>query len=107
MGMRAGLLTECIDIYSPSATTNQFGEENNVNVLKAITRARVIHNNGNRTLQNSEVFYSYNKTFQVRIYVNVDEFDLIKYDNKFYRILSLDKNKEEQLITINTELVND
>ena len=76
-------------------------------MLKAITRARVIHNNGNRPLQNSEVFYSYNKTFQVRIYVNVDEFDLIKYDNKFYRILSLDKNKEEQLITINTELVND
>lgn len=107
MGIRAGLLTDVIDIYSPSASTNQFGEESTVNVLKSITRARVIHNNGNRTLQNSEVFYSYNKTFQVRIYVNVDEFDLIKFNDKFYRILSLDKDKEQQLITINTELVND
>lgn len=105
--MRAGLLTESVDIYSPSSFTNSFGEETTTYVLKSITRARVIHNNGNRQLQNSEIYYAYNKTFQLRIYVNIDEYDYIQYEGKKYRVLSIDRNKQEQVITVNTELVND
>lgn len=105
--MRAGLLTENIEIYAPSATTNQFGEESTEYVLKASTKARVVNDNGNRNTHNYEISYSYSKTFQVRIYVNVNEWDRIKWEEKFYRITDINKSKETQSISIKGELIND
>lgn len=106
--MRAGLLNEVIKILSPQYTINEFGEKIQNYIVSYSTRARVEHVSGNRSNENNEIFYSYNKTFTVRSYVPVNEYDLVEYNNKRYRIISIDnriKAYNDKLII--TELIND
>ena len=108
MGIRAGLLTELIIIKSPTSVVNEYGEKVQTYSVKYCTRARVSNNGGTRTTENDEIFYSYTKTFTVRSYVPVDERDIIKYDGKNYRIITIENrtrdNNDKLLIT---ELIND
>lgn len=105
--MIAGKLSEHIEIYSPNVVRNEFGEQHIEYILKNETKANKVNLRGSRTVENNEVVYNYVKLFEVRIYVDVNEFDRIKYDSKFYRILNIDKDKELQKITIECELVNE
>jgi len=105
---RAGLLNEVINILTPTATVNEYGEKIQTYSTSYTTRARVEYNSGSRTNENNEIFYSYQKTFTVRSYVPVTEFDLIKYDNKKYRIITIENRvKEYNDKLIITELIND
>ena len=105
--MRAGLLQEIIEIHKPQITKSDWGEQSTVYTLDKQTKARVINNNGKRDIENGEVVYNYDKTFEIRIYNDVDELDLIKWNNKFYRILSIEKDKKQQHKLINCMLKND
>lgn len=105
--MIAGQLTERIEIYSPHIVKNDVGEQTTEYVLKTSTKAHRVNGKGSRDIENREIVYNYIKTFEVRSYVDVDEFDRIKFNNKFYRILDIDTNKELQKIIIETELVNE
>lgn len=105
--MDAGSLTERIEILTPTIVKNEVGEQETQYILKYSTRAKKINNSGSRNLENHEIVYDYVKTFEVRLYVDVNEFDRIKYKEKYYRILNIDTNKELQKITIHTELVNE
>ena len=80
--MRAGLLTERIEILKPDVATNDFGEEATDWISSYTTKARLVHNGGNRTNVNDEIFYSYTKTFQIRNYVPVLEYDRILWNGK-------------------------
>lgn len=104
---RAGLLNEIINILSPTYTINEFGEKVQTYSVTYTTRARVDNNGGARNTENNEIFYAYQKTFTVRIYVPVTEFDLIEYQNKRYRIITIDKRRDYNDMIIITELVND
>ena len=104
--MNAGKLTERIEIFSPAITKNDVGEQSTEYVFKYSTRADVKQTRGSRDIENREIVYNYSRTFEVRIYVKVEEFDRIKWKGKFYRILDIDTNRELQKITIETELVN-
>lgn len=105
--MQAGILNEIIEIYSPHVIKNDFGEQVMEYRFKNKTRARKVNKSGSRNLENHEIVYNYIKTFEVRIYVDVDNFDRIKYNDKFYRILDIDTNREMQNITIQCELINE
>lgn len=105
--MIAGLLNKTIEIYSPYSHKNYVGEMQTEFVFKNKTRARKINKSGSRDLENHEIVYNNTKTFQVRIYVDIDNFDRIKFEGKFYRILDIDTDTENQMITIETELVNE
>lgn len=105
--MNAGKLTEKIEIFTPKITKNDVGEQSTEYILKLTTKANIQHIKGNRDIENNEVVYNYSRTFEVRIYVDVNEFDRIKWKDKYYRILDVDTNKELQQITILTELVNE
>ena len=105
--MNAGKLTERIEIYTPKITINDVGEQSTEYILKLSTKANIQHIKGNRDIENNEIVYNYSRTFEVRIYVDVNEFDRIKWRDKYYRILDIDINKELQQITILTELVNE
>ena len=105
--MNAGKLTEKIEIFTPKITKNDVGEQSTEYMLKLTTKANIQHIKGNRDIENNEVVYNYSRTFEVRIYVDVNEFDRIKWKDKYYRILDIDTNKELQQITILTELVNE
>ena len=104
---RAGLLNEVIKILSPTSTVNEFGEKIQSYSVTYTTRARVDHNSGTRSNENNEIFYSYQKTFTVRSYVPVTEFDLVEYNSKRYRIITIDdriKVHDDKLLI--TELIN-
>ena len=99
--MNAGILNEIVEIYEPNISIDEFGNQHTE------TRASVSHKSGNRESTNNEVIYVYSKEFKLRLYVPIDDFDLIKYNNKFWRINQIEKDKPKQTIIVQTELVND
>jgi len=105
--MRAGLLKEQIEIITPEITTNDYGEQTTNWVTKYTTRARLIHTNGSRVEYNNEIFYSHLKTFEVRDYVPVDDFDRIVWNDKQYRIIDIEPDEEKMKLIIRVELVNE
>ena len=105
--MNAGLLTETIDILKPVEVGNAFGEKETVFAPKYHTRARVIFDSGNRESVNDEIFYLYNVSFQMRIYVPIDDTSLIQWDGKRYRVLSIQERREYSDKMIRTALVNE
>lgn len=105
--MKAGLLKEKIEIYKPTVVTTDYGNSKLTYSLYYTTRANVQYNSGTRTRENDEVFYPNNKTFIVRHYVPVTEPMQIKFEDKFYRILSINADKYYNDKVIYTELVNE
>lgn len=105
--MRAGILKEIITILTPIVTKNKFGEQTQEWKQKMITKARVQHNSGTRTNENGDIFYSMFLTVEVRYYVMVDEYDVILWKQKKYRILNIIPDKEHNKKNISIELIND
>lgn len=105
--MRAGSLRHIITIEEPIITSNDYGSQD-VEWKEIInTRAEVIFNKGQRDSEGTEVYYDYNTTFKIRYYHNINDYMRIKYDGKYYRILSIQKEFYTQSVTIITELVNE
>ena len=42
-----------------------------------------------------------------RYYVDVDDYDIIKWENKFYRVIDIEPNRDYQFKTITMEKIND
>lgn len=105
--MKAGILREKIEIYKPETITTEYGDSETEYVLHYTTRASILYNSGTKTNENNEVFYPTTKTFIVRHYVPVDEPMRIKFEDKYYQILSVNKNKYYNDITIVADLVNE
>ena len=105
--MNAGLLKHIITIKEPHTIQNKYGEIDTLYWIKCVTRARVIDDSGSRNFENNELFYAYYKTFQIRKYVDVNEADRIMYDNKMYRILTIETRDFENDKIIKTELINE
>lgn len=105
--MRCGLLKDKIDIYRPISNQNEFGEMVQEYKPWYCTRSKILSNGGSRTLLNNEFFYPYRKIFEVHQYVDVKETDIIHYDNKKYRILSIDLDRNQMKKVIMTELIDE
>lgn len=106
--MIAGRLNEIITVEKLQVTKNEYGEEQTDNfIFKFNTRAEVKYNSGSRTNDNNELFFSYDLTFTVRIYNDIDELDRIVWNGNRYRILSTERNRQFQLINIRGELINE
>lgn len=105
--MIAGTLKELIEVWTPQKVKNDYGEEIIEWRKKLDTRARLIHNSGNKSVVNYEVFYSHNKMLQVRDYVDVKDFDRIKYNGQFYDVIDIEPNKDQMMQQIVIELTND
>ena len=105
--MIAGRLNEVVTIYTPVETVNEYGERTTEYVETYTTRARVEYSNGNRVNENDEIVFSYAKRFFVRSYVPVTETCQLEWQEKRYRILTLEHRREYNDIVINTELINE
>ena len=105
--MRAGLLLEQIEVWKPTITINDFGEQDTTYNLSFKCRARVKHSGGNRTVENFENVYPYQQDLIVRIYQNINDFDRIKWNNKFYTILHIEPDRELQCKNLLIAEVND
>lgn len=105
--MKAGLLTELIEIWTKTLETNKYGEETETWAKTYETRARLVHDGGSRVIRNDEVMFTHSKTFQVRDYVPVGNYDRIKWEGNFYRILNIEPDRVSMNQTIKVELIND
>lgn len=105
--MFAGILNEKIEVYTLQKVKDEFGQEVTTPLLAHTYRAGVSHNSTSRTVINSEIQYPYTKFFICRIYADITENDWIKYDDKFYRILSIEENRALQNKRIDVEVVNE
>lgn len=105
--MNGGRLTEVITIERPTIVQNDFGANKFQWQNYIQTRADVQYESGTRATENDEVIFSYNKIFTIRYYHDIDEKDRIIWNNKKWRILSIEPDKSKQLITIRTELINE
>ena len=101
------LSREIIEVVTPKIVINDFGEQTTVYEPKFKTRAEMVRNGGNRELTNNEVFYGERKQFSIRIYHNIEDFDIVIWNSKRYRILDIDKNKEQRRIIVSTEIINE
>jgi len=104
--MFSGILNEIIEIWRMTTTKNRVGEEEQIVQKYKTTRAGVSNNTTSRQVINYEIQYPYTKYFITRIYVDVQEDDYIKYKGKFYRILSIEENRELQNKRIDVEIAN-
>ena len=105
--MIAGRLNEILQIYAPVVNVNEYGERVETFEKTYTTRARVDHNSGNRSNTNDEIVFNYQKTFNVRSYVPLQDTYQIEWQGKRYRILATEKRREYNDILINAELINE
>ena len=105
--MKAGKLRDTIEIFKPVVNTTEYGGSVTSYEFHYKTRAEVIYNSGSKTNENNEVFYSTSITFRIRYYVDVKETMRIKFQDKYYQIISIEPNKYYNNKTIITELVNE
>ena len=108
--MRSGRLNNYIVIEELKTVTNEYGEEEStIYCEKLRTRADVVNDGGNRENDNGEIFYAYTKTFILWDYYDkiINEFDRIIYKGKPYRIITKDLVKEDKILYVKTELMNE
>lgn len=105
--MNAGILNEIIWICHPIVEIDDYGNQHTSYSADYKTRASVSHDGGQRKDENNEVIYEYTKEFKMRRYVPISDFDRIKWNDKYWRILQIEQNKPLQQITAYTELVNE
>lgn len=105
--MRAGLFKEPIEILKNVITKNEFGEDNSEWVSMHKTRARLIHDNGTRTIENGGIFHDYTKTINIHYYVDVNDFDRIKWNGRQYQIQDIEPSDDKSYKTIRMEVIND
>lgn len=92
--MQSNLLREQIEIYEIPVIPTPYGtNEDGEPVLKYTTRAYVQFDSEARVVSEGEIFYDTSRTMIVRHYVPVNERDRIKWDNKWWRIISINPNK--------------
>ena len=105
--MNSCLLKNPIEIQALKTSKTEYGTIQTSYVQKYETRAHIIFNSENQVISEGEIFYPVNRTFVVRSYVPVTETDRIIWDNKKWKILSINKNNYYGNIEIMTTLVNE
>lgn len=105
--MKSGTLKYLIEIYKPIITETEFGDTHVEWEFHYKTHANMMFNSGSRTNENNEIFYPTNRTFVVRHYVPVEDPMRIKFEDKYYQIISINPNKYYNDKEIYTELVNE
>lgn len=106
--MRAGLLTETIQIQKPVTTETQYsgGETDYEDYIT--TRAQVIHSgNGRRTSESEIIANVYTVKFIIRIYHKVKYGMIVMHEGIRYHILDINPEKVKQCITITAEVWNE
>jgi len=105
--MKASDLNERIEIYMVDDTRTASGAFTQAYQYRCSTRARVNYSSGSRTVDNEEIFYNVDREFIVRHYIPVQDTDQIRWDNKKWQILSIDRSREFNNIVIKTTLINE
>lgn len=104
--MNSALLRNTIDIYELVETKTQYGTIKKDYQHKCQARTHVIFNSENQVISEGEVYYPINRTFIVRAFIPVKETDVIEFEGKRYKIMSINKNIYYNDIEIVATLIN-
>lgn len=104
--MRAGLLTEKVLVLHPIFSINKVGEQ--ITELETMTaiRARDVSFRQQRQQDSGEVWMQGQRVIEVRLYHDICENDLIEWNGKRYRILSIDTDRQQMCKRLTIEEVN-
>ena len=105
--MDAGALDTKITILRLVSQRNEFGESVDFYKPLCATRAQIVHNSGNKSDINYETQYTVTKTFIVRKYVDVREFDRIGYKEHMWNVISIEDDRIMNNKTIVATIVNE
>lgn len=106
--MRASLFGKVVEIYREYKSVNEYGQVITGTYNKVFrTRAEVKQKSGQFTVQNDNTVYTVLTDFTFRRYVDIREFDRIKYKDDFYRVLNITPDEKRQCIFVETEIVQD
>ena len=105
--MRSSDLKYIINIYKADTKNTDFGPTDTKYELRCSCRARVNYLTGNKTAQDEEIFFTVDREFIVRSYVEVYYTDVIEYDGDYYQVTSIDKIHEYNDIVIHTSRLMD
>ena len=103
----AARLNELVEIWFLDVKTSEFGDTREEYKFASNARALVDHAGGSLSVENLELFNNYQKNFTVRIHTDVRDTDRIKYNGRFYRIITIDIDRPKQTKTIVTELIKE
>ena len=84
--MRTGKMTETINIYTSSKTTNSLGEIIKTNVLHVKVRAEVVYKTGNEIESDGQLTPMQTVIFNIRYNPSIKEDMSIEHNGKFYNI---------------------
>lgn len=102
--MRAGLLKEVVDIYRPTVSTNALGEQVTIYTKVNTYRARVVHHSHNRDNFEGDINYPNVQHLQLRIYVDIKDNDIIKFQEHYYRLTQAPlRDRDLQCTTLEME----
>ena len=106
MGISAGLLNERIRVLKEIHVVSEYGDQDIQYKEKFWCRARHLDKEGTRTEVNNEIFYTNNKQFEVRIYQDIKDTDIIQFYDQFYRIINISPDRPNQRKIITVEVIN-
>ena len=105
--MRAGLLKETITVYTPTVTRNAVGEQVVTYTDKGTIRARSVIYRQQRANLDGDIDMPRSHTLEVRIFQDITEHDIIEWQGKRYRILSIDVDTAIQCKRLEVAEINE
>ena len=103
--MRAGQLKYTITLLTNNPTTDNFGSQSENWITYSIVRAGLVYKSGQKLIQDYEMFNSATIDFTCRYDKFINEAMRIKFNDKIYKILFLNKNIYDNSLIISTELI--
>ena len=103
--MRAGSLKYTIKLLVSKLTSDSFGAKTEEWIVYADVRAGIIYKGGNKNISDYEMFNSSNIDFTMRYDKLINEQMRINFNNKIYKIASLNKNPFDNSLIVSAELI--
>lgn len=98
--MRAGLLTESIQVKRPVVTTNALGEQVMTYSDLYSTRARLVRHNRNRDNVDGNTTMTNDIILQVRSYHDIQQNDIVIYRGATYNVTTVTPLRLENCIEV-------
>lgn len=103
----AGKLKEKLDFFKIQEVQTESGFKHSEEVFMFTARAERTKNKENFVVDAEEIFHNINLTFRLRYRAEVDETNIVIYNQNRYRIISINPWKSDNEMTIIIEKINE
>lgn len=103
----AGQLTETLAFFETIDTVESSGYHRTEEVLRFKTKAERLKNKESYVVNADEIFHLSELTFRLRNRNEIQETDIVVYENQRYHITSIDRYRRGNQMTIILSKIND